>query len=142
MPRPARFPARCAATIKLTHYGSAVTTTMVQATPLQSYRDLCRRSRDPVQERQSRRGVATTAQDNERAEAHCTCRKLNPTDTDIELGDAPVLCESFCSLIWLALVGTFWSPASLEAENMILRHQLNACSRNLRNGRRSGRWTV
>jgi hypothetical protein len=29
-PRPARFPARCAATIKLTHYGSAVTTTIVQ----------------------------------------------------------------------------------------------------------------
>ena len=30
-----------------------------------------------------------------------------------------------CSLIWLALVGAFRSQASLEAENMILRHQQN-----------------
>src|SRR5258708_25051261 len=29
------------------------------------------------------------------------------------------------SLIWLALVGAFPSRVSLEAENMILRHQLN-----------------
>src|ERR1700704_2795306 len=36
----------------------------------QSYRDLCRRSRDPVQERQCRRGIATIAQDHEQAEAH------------------------------------------------------------------------
>src|ERR1700681_4873405 len=40
------------------------------AAPRQSYRDLCRRSRDPVQERQCRRGVATTAQDHGQAEAH------------------------------------------------------------------------
>src|ERR1700682_1847788 len=39
------------------------------AAPRQSYRDLCRRSCDPVQERQCRRGVATTAQDHEQAEA-------------------------------------------------------------------------
>jgi hypothetical protein len=30
-----------------------------------------------------------------------------------------------CSLIWLALVGAFRSRVSLEAENTILRHQLN-----------------
>ena len=30
-----------------------------------------------------------------------------------------------CSLIWLALVGAFRSRAALEAENAILRHQLN-----------------
>ena len=35
-----------------------------------SHRDLRRRSRDPVQERQSRRGVATTARDHGQAEAH------------------------------------------------------------------------
>src|SRR6266404_1730801 len=35
-----------------------------------SYRDLCRRSRDPVQEGQSRRGVAATARDHGKAEAH------------------------------------------------------------------------
>src|SRR5258707_10177041 len=34
-----------------------------------------------------------------------------------------------CSLIWLALVGAFRSQASLEAENMILRHQLNVLQR-------------
>src|SRR5260370_42428004 len=34
-----------------------------------------------------------------------------------------------CSLIWLALVGAFRSRASLEAENTILRHQLNVLLR-------------
>src|SRR5258706_5061953 len=34
-----------------------------------------------------------------------------------------------CSLIWLALVGAFRSRASLEAENTILRHQLNVLRR-------------
>src|SRR3979409_2789381 len=40
------------------------------AMPRQSYRDLCRRSCDPVQERQCRSGTAATAQDHEQAEAH------------------------------------------------------------------------
>src|SRR5260370_37707377 len=34
-----------------------------------------------------------------------------------------------CSLIWLALVGAFRSRLSLEAENTILRHQLNVLRR-------------
>src|SRR5260370_36081459 len=34
-----------------------------------------------------------------------------------------------CSLIWLALVGAFRSRVSLEAENMILRHQLSVLQR-------------
>jgi hypothetical protein len=34
-----------------------------------------------------------------------------------------------CSLIWLALVEAFRSRVSLEAENMILRHQLNVLRR-------------
>src|ERR1700688_4929895 len=34
-----------------------------------------------------------------------------------------------CSLIWLALVGSFRSRALLEAENTILRHQLNVLRR-------------
>src|SRR5258705_6879087 len=34
-----------------------------------------------------------------------------------------------CSLIWLALVGAFRSRVSLEAENTILRHQLNMLRR-------------
>jgi hypothetical protein len=34
-----------------------------------------------------------------------------------------------CSLIWLAVVGAFRSRVSLEAENTILRHQLNVLRR-------------
>src|SRR6266851_2307890 len=34
-----------------------------------------------------------------------------------------------CSLIWLALVGLFRSRASLEAEILTLRHQLNVLRR-------------
>jgi hypothetical protein len=40
------------------------------AKPRLSHRDLCRRSRDPVQEGQSRIGLATTARDHGQAEAH------------------------------------------------------------------------
>jgi len=40
------------------------------AKPRLTYRDLRRRSRDPVPEGQSRRGVATTARDHGQAEAH------------------------------------------------------------------------
>jgi len=47
--------------------------------------------------------------------------------TDIESGSCPM--REVCSLIWLALVGAFRSRASLEAENMILRHQLNVLQR-------------
>jgi hypothetical protein len=36
------------------------------------------------------------------------------------------------SLIWLALVGTFRSQASLDAEIIVLRHQLNVLRRNSR----------
>src|ERR1700676_4326043 len=42
----------------------------VGAKPRLSYRDLRRRSRDPVSERQSRRSLAATAQDHEQAKAH------------------------------------------------------------------------
>src|SRR5262245_9346603 len=41
-----------------------------RAKPRLSHRDLCRRPRDLVSERQSRRGLATTTQDHEQAEAH------------------------------------------------------------------------
>src|ERR1019366_1514038 len=34
-----------------------------------------------------------------------------------------------CSLVWWALVGAFRSRVSLEAENTILRHQLNVARR-------------
>src|SRR6516165_5041482 len=37
--------------------------------------------------------------------------------------------DSFCKLIWSALVGLFRSRASLQAENLVLRHQLNVLRR-------------
>ena len=45
--------------------------------------------------------------------------------THIESGDAPSLCGR-------ALVGTIRSQASLEAEIIVLRHQLNVLRRNSR----------
>src|SRR6267142_5712599 len=37
--------------------------------------------------------------------------------------------SDLCSLIWLALIGLFRSRASLEAEILVLRHQLNVLRR-------------
>ena len=37
--------------------------------------------------------------------------------------------DSFCKLIWFALVGLFRSRASLQAENLVLLHQLNVLRR-------------
>jgi hypothetical protein len=39
------------------------------------------------------------------------------------------LMRDVCSLIWLALVGLFQSRVSLEAEILVLRHQLNVLRR-------------
>ena len=47
--------------------------------------------------------------------------------TDIESGDAPALWER--SVAWLASVGAFRSRAAHQAENTILRHQLNVLRR-------------
>src|SRR3977135_2961604 len=35
-----------------------------------------------------------------------------------------------CSLVWMALVGLFRSRASLAAESLVLRHQINVLRRN------------
>jgi hypothetical protein len=51
------------------------------------------------------------------------------------------LMRDVCSLIWLALIGLFRSPASLQAEILTLRHQLNVLRRkstDLHRHRRSG----
>src|SRR6202021_2914091 len=45
------------------------------------------------------------------------------------IGRCSCLMREVCSLIWLALVGAFRSRVSLEAENTILRHQLNVLRR-------------
>jgi LUD domain len=55
----------------------------------------------------------------------CPCRKPNRAD------NCGRITQSFCpmrealSLIWTALVGLFRSPASLAAEILVLRHQIN-----------------
>jgi hypothetical protein len=47
-----------------------------------------------------------------------------------------------CSLIWLALIGLFRSRASLQAEILTLRHQLNVLRRNRRSDSPSAASTV
>jgi hypothetical protein len=37
--------------------------------------------------------------------------------------------SDLCRLIWCALIGVFWSRAALEAEILVLRHQLNVLRR-------------
>jgi hypothetical protein len=37
--------------------------------------------------------------------------------------------SDFCRLIWCALIGLFRSRAALEAEILVLRHQLNVLRR-------------
>jgi hypothetical protein len=37
--------------------------------------------------------------------------------------------SELCRLIWCALIGLFRPPAALEAENLVLRHQLNVLRR-------------
>ena len=61
--------------------------------------------------------------------ASCPCRKLNLAGNWYRIGRCSCLMREVCSLIWLALVGAFRSSASLEAENTILRHQLNVLRR-------------
>src|SRR5262252_9133828 len=40
--------------------------------------------------------------------------------------------SDLCRLIWCALIGLFRSRAALEAENLVLRHQLNVLQRRSR----------
>jgi transposase InsO family protein len=40
--------------------------------------------------------------------------------------------SDLCRLVWRALIGLFWSRAALEAENLVLRHQLNVLQRKCR----------
>ena len=58
----------------------------------------------------------------------CPCRKLNLAG-NYRIGRCSCLMREVRSLIWLALVGAFRSRVSLEAENTILRHQLNVLRR-------------
>src|ERR1700741_3499539 len=59
----------------------------------------------------------------------CPCRKLNLAGNCHLIGRCSCLMPEVCSLIWLALGGAFRSRVSLEAENTILRHQLNVLRR-------------
>src|SRR3984893_13995385 len=59
----------------------------------------------------------------------CHCRKLNPASKRSRIGRCSWLMRDVCSLIWLALIGLFRSRASLQAEILTLRHQLNVLRR-------------
>src|ERR1700710_382454 len=61
--------------------------------------------------------------------AACHCRKLNPASKRSRIGRCSWLMRDVCSLIWLALIGLFRSRASLQAEILTLRHQLNVLRR-------------
>src|ERR1700704_5017274 len=63
------------------------------------------------------------------AKPSCHCRKLNPASKRSRIGRCSWLMRDICSLIWLALTGLFRSRASLEAEILALRHQLNVLRR-------------
>jgi hypothetical protein len=57
------------------------------------------------------------------------CRKLNRAGKRSRIGRCSWLMRDGCSLIWLALIGLFRSRASLQAEILTLRHQLNVLRR-------------
>ena len=53
----------------------------------------------------------------------------NPASKRSRIGRCSWLMRDVCSLIWLALIGLFRSRASLQAEILTLRHQLNVLRR-------------
>ena len=53
------------------------------------------------------------------------CRKPDPAGNYDRIAPCSYLMKEVCSLVWSALLGFFRSRASLEAEILILRHQLN-----------------
>ena len=58
----------------------------------------------------------------------CPYRKLKQLTDARESVDSPIMSE-LCRLIWCALIGLFRPRAALEAENLVLRHQLNVLRR-------------
>ena len=59
----------------------------------------------------------------------CPCRKPDPLTNEARIGRCCRPMRDICSLLWCALVGLFRSRASLEAEILLLRHQLNVLRR-------------
>ena len=53
----------------------------------------------------------------------------NPASRRSRIGRCSWSMRDVCSLIWLALIGLFRSRASLQAEILTLRHQLNVLRR-------------
>ena len=53
----------------------------------------------------------------------------NPASKRSRIGRCSWLMRDVCSLIWLTLIGLFRSRASLQAEILTLRHQLNVLRR-------------
>ncbi len=61
----------------------------------------------------------------------CPCRKPNPAGKCGRIAQCFRLMIEACSLVWSMLVLSFRSRATLEAEILILRHQLNIQRRHL-----------
>jgi hypothetical protein len=61
--------------------------------------------------------------------APCAYRKLKTADRDREIGGYSLPMSDLCRLMWCALIGLFRSRAALEAEILVLRHQLNVLRR-------------
>src|SRR5258708_37108670 len=59
----------------------------------------------------------------------CPCRKPNSAGKRSRIAQCFYLMREACSLIWSALVLLFRSRASLAAEILVLRHQINILRR-------------
>src|SRR5260221_11928234 len=59
----------------------------------------------------------------------CPYRKPKTADRDRESADTRCPMSDLCRLIWCALIGLFRPRAVLQAEVLVLRHQLNVLRR-------------
>src|SRR5258708_36843745 len=59
----------------------------------------------------------------------CLYRKSRPTGEWVRIGRCCCPMWDFCRLTWWALVGLFRSRRALEAENLVLRQQINVLRR-------------
>src|SRR6266496_5100826 len=59
----------------------------------------------------------------------CPCRKPRPAGEWVRIGRCCCPMWNFCRLTWWALCGLFRSRRALEAENLVLRQQINVLRR-------------
>src|SRR6266702_3139086 len=59
----------------------------------------------------------------------CACRKPRPDGEWLRIGRCCCPMWDFCRLTWWTLVGLFRSRRALEAENLVMRQQINVLRR-------------